>query len=157
MEPILRVPGNVPSRCWGSAYGDLVWAIGLSDDFTLSTREQAVRAFANLDKVLAGAGTDKTRIISATVMLADIDDKPMVDEIWVTDAPEDQVEERLTSLRGLDPEAGRARVRAQMPRADRLARAHAVIDNSSSLDELRPRVVDIWRSRVVRRLKKSRP
>lgn len=82
MEPILRVPGNVPSRCWGSAYGGLVWAIGLSDDFTLSTREQAVRAFANLDKVLAGAGTGKTRIISATVMLADIDDKPMVDEIW---------------------------------------------------------------------------
>ena len=99
-------------------------------------------------------GTD-VAVVEAALLL-ETNWYPMVDEIWVTDAAEDQVEERLTSLRGLDPEAGRARVRAQMPRADRLARAHAVIDNSSSLDELRPRVVDVWQSRVVRRLKKSR-
>ena len=82
MADIQRVAGNVPTRCWGSAYKDLVWAVGVSDDFDLAFREQAVRAFANLDKVLAETGTDKTRILSATVILADMDDKPVLDELW---------------------------------------------------------------------------
>ena len=91
MAEIQRVAGNVATRCWGSAYKDLVWAVGVSDDFDLGFREQAVRAFANLDKVLAEAGTEKTRILSATVILNDIDDKPVLDELWaewVVDYPQ---------------------------------------------------------------------
>ena len=82
MANIDRVAGNVPTRCWGSAYKDLVWALGMSDDFSIPVQEQAARAFANLDKVLAEAGTGKTRLISVTVILGDIDNKPMVDKIW---------------------------------------------------------------------------
>lgn len=82
MANIDRVAGNVPTRCWGSAYKDLVWALGMSDDFSIPVEEQAARAFANLDKVLADAGTDKTRLVSVTVILGDIDNKPMVDKIW---------------------------------------------------------------------------
>lgn len=82
MPPIDRVPGNVPTRCWGSAYKDLVWALGMSDDFTLPVEEQMQRAFAHLDRVLAKAGTDKTRLISVTVVLGDIENKPKLDKIW---------------------------------------------------------------------------
>ena len=79
---IQRLFGLFPTRRLGSAYGNLVWVTGMSDDFTLSAEEQAKRAFALVDRILNEAGTDRTRIISATVLLGDIEDKPMVDRIW---------------------------------------------------------------------------
>lgn len=82
MTDIQRIPGFVPTRSWGSAYKDLVWAIGMSDDFTLSAEDQVNLAFENLDRVLAEAGTDKSRLISVTVMLNDIENKPLMDEVW---------------------------------------------------------------------------
>ena len=83
MTDIQRVPGFVETRSWGSAFKELVWAIGMSDDLTLSAKEQINRAFQNLDNVLEEVGTDKTQIISATVMLNDIETKPMMDKVWV--------------------------------------------------------------------------
>ncbi len=83
MAKIQRGLDNVPSRRLGSAYKDLVWAVGMSDDFTLPVQDQALRAFRNLDKVLADLGADKSRIVSATVLLNDIENKPLTDKIWV--------------------------------------------------------------------------
>ena len=92
MFPIQRVPGNVPTRSWGSAYRDLVCALGMSDDFTLDFEGQAVRAFANLDAVLAAAGTDRTRLLSVQVYLHDVNAcKPSFDEkwaAWIGDEPQ---------------------------------------------------------------------
>ena len=82
MDEIERVSGFVPTRSWGSAFKDLVWAIGMSDDLTLPAEQQINRAFKNLDKVLKEIASDKTQIISATVMLNDIEDKPLMDEVW---------------------------------------------------------------------------
>tara|TARA_B100000686_G_C16429862_1_gene781525 strand:+ start:211 stop:579 length:369 start_codon:yes stop_codon:yes gene_type:complete len=82
MADIHRIPGFVPTRSWGSAYKDLVWAIGMSDDLSLSPEEQIQRAFENLDRVLSEAGTNKDHLISVTVMLGDINNKPQMDEVW---------------------------------------------------------------------------
>ena len=41
MDEIERVAGFVPTRSWGSAFKDLVWAIGMSDDLTLSLLKAA--------------------------------------------------------------------------------------------------------------------
>jgi enamine deaminase RidA (YjgF/YER057c/UK114 family) len=71
MFPIERIPGTFPTRSWGSAYRDLVWALGMSDDFTLDFAGQAERAFAVIDAGLAQVGTDKTRLISVQVYLED--------------------------------------------------------------------------------------
>ena len=106
MANIQRGPGNVPTRCWGSAYKDLVWALGMSDDYTLSVEDQVKRAYKNLDEVLRDLGTDKTRILSATVILNDIENKPMADKIWAEwmgDNP-DHWPER--SCHGVDLHAG---------------------------------------------------
>jgi enamine deaminase RidA (YjgF/YER057c/UK114 family) len=73
MIPIERIPGNVPTRSWGSAYRELVWALGMSDDFSLDFAGQAARAFAALDTGLAQAGTNKTRLISVQVYLEEIE------------------------------------------------------------------------------------
>ena len=82
MTDIDRVPGFVATRSWGSAYKELVWAIGMSDDLSLPAEKQVHRAFENLDKVLAEAGSDKTQLISVTIMLNDIQHKPMMDDVW---------------------------------------------------------------------------
>ena len=82
MTEIERVPGFVQTRSWGSAFKEIVWAIGMSDDLSLPSKAQINRAFQNLDNVLGEVGSDKTQIISATVMLNDIEDKPMMDKVW---------------------------------------------------------------------------
>jgi enamine deaminase RidA (YjgF/YER057c/UK114 family) len=83
MFPIQRIPGSFPTRSWGSAYRDLVWALGMSDDFSLDFDGQARRAFENLDSGLAQAGTDKTRLISVQVYLEDVvAQKAAFDALW---------------------------------------------------------------------------
>ena len=82
MSNIQRIAGKIKYRCWGSAFKDLVFAVGMTDDLTISFREQAERAFRHLDQILAKAGSDKTRILSATVLLADINNKTEFDEMW---------------------------------------------------------------------------
>ena len=83
MFPIQRIPGTVPTRSWGSAYRGLVWALGMSDDFTLDFAGQAQRAFAALDNGLAQVGTDKRRLISVQVFLEDAAaQKKEFDDMW---------------------------------------------------------------------------
>ena len=82
MTGIQRISGKIKHRCWGSAYKDLVFAVGITDDFDLPFRQQSERSFKHLDAVLAEAETDKTRILSATVLLADIGNKSEFDEMW---------------------------------------------------------------------------
>lgn len=47
-----------------------------------TTKEQTVEALAAIDQLLAKAGTDKSRIISATIWLADMVDFDMMNEVW---------------------------------------------------------------------------
>lgn len=56
MTDIQRVAGKISHRCWGSAFKDLVFAVGMTDDFGLPFREQAERALRHLDGVLADIG-----------------------------------------------------------------------------------------------------
>ncbi len=89
MTDIQRVAGKIKHRCWGSAYKDLVFAVGMTDDFGIPFREQAERSFKHLDAVLAEAHTNKARILSATVLLADIGNKSEFDEMWAEWVGED--------------------------------------------------------------------
>ena len=89
MTDIQRIAGNQRTRCWGSAYKDLVWAVGVSDDFSLPFAAQAERAFANVDRVLAEGGSERGRVLSATVILADMADKKAFDEMWTDWVGED--------------------------------------------------------------------
>lgn len=81
-DDILRIPGNVPTRHWGSAFGDVAWLLGMSDDFTLPFEEQATRAFAALDRGLAQAGSDRGRLLTVQVYLHDIGRKAEFDRMW---------------------------------------------------------------------------
>jgi len=83
--------------------------------------------------------------------------RPLVDEVWVVTAPEEVAVERAVRRTGLDPEAIRARLRAQMPQEERIRYADAVIDNSGDLEHLRAQVLTLWNERVRPRLERDDP
>ncbi len=67
-----------------------------------------------------------------------------VDEVWVTEAPEATVLERLKGRAGLSETESLARIRSQLPSEERLRRADVVIDTNCRLDELKLRVKELW-------------
>ena len=79
---IERVPGSARGRSQASAWGDLVWAVATGPDKSGSVYDQTLGALALIDDCLAKSGTDKTRIVSATVYVTDIADKGEMDRAW---------------------------------------------------------------------------
>ncbi|QOZ33245.1 Rid family hydrolase [Bradyrhizobium sp. CCBAU 53421] len=79
---IQRVAGVAPGRSSGSAFGNLAWAVATSDDKSLGLREQTVAAFAKIERTLAALETNKKYLLSATIILADLNDKEGFDLEW---------------------------------------------------------------------------
>lgn len=66
------------------------------------------------------------------------------DSVWVTDCPpEDQVN-RLMRSRGMSEAEAHARVAAQNPQAEKLARANVIIDTSGTFAQTRKQVTQAW-------------
>ncbi len=65
------------------------------------------------------------------------------DAVVVVDVPEDLQVERAVRDRGWSEDEALSRVRAQAARADRLAAATHVVDNSGTLEDLRRRVAEV--------------
>lgn len=63
--------------------------------------------------------------------------------VIVVDCPEDVALRRLVA-RGMDEADARRRMAAQASRAERLASADIVIDNSGPVEALEPQVADLW-------------
>jgi enamine deaminase RidA (YjgF/YER057c/UK114 family) len=86
-------------------HGDTVYLAGLValESRGRSVREQTRAILAHIDKLLAEAGTDKTRLLTATVWLADIREAEAMNEVWEEWLPEgcaparSTVEAKLTS------------------------------------------------------------
>lgn len=72
----------------------------------------------------------------------------LADEIWATDAPEETVVKRVKERNGWTEEQARARIKAQLPRPERLSYAQVIIDTDCSLEELRARVKAQWQERM---------
>jgi len=68
----------------------------------------------------------------------------LVDEVWVTLAPEATVLKRLEEGMGLSKAESQARIRSQLPAKERVKHADVVISTDSSLDELKARVNKLW-------------
>lgn len=63
--------------------GGLVWLAGqVADDASLDAEGQTADILAQIDALLAEAGTDKRALISVTVVLADIRDAPAMNRAW---------------------------------------------------------------------------
>lgn len=68
----------------------------------------------------------------------------LMDLVVVVDAPEEAQLDRLIRLRRMSEAAARARMAAQATRAERVAAADVVIDNSGSVEQLVPQIDALW-------------
>ncbi len=87
----------------------------------------------------------KVAVIEAPLLLEADWTTSVVDQIWVTVAPEAIIVQRLREQKGIPRESVLARLRSQLPPEDKIGRADVVIDTSGDLKHLRARVTELWR------------
>lgn len=104
------------------------------------------RMVADKIEILRTQGVEVVVVEAALLFEAGWDS--LVEEVWVTDSPEQMVIERLKNRNGLSEEEARKRISSQMDRAERLAKADCVIDNSGDMAGLGKAVKELWNSRV---------
>lgn len=79
---ITRLAGSNPTRSRGVVYDNLVFTVAVASDKVPSYYEQTKQALATIDNSLAEAGTDKSRILTAFVYIADMAQKAEMDRAW---------------------------------------------------------------------------
>jgi enamine deaminase RidA (YjgF/YER057c/UK114 family) len=71
-------------NCGAVVHGNVVYLSGIvADDKSLPMRGQTEQVLKKIDAVLAKAGTNKSRILSATVYMADASLKDEMNEAWM--------------------------------------------------------------------------
>ncbi len=100
------------------------------------------RLIAHLER-LAASGAPYVLLVSP--LLFESGQHQMVDRALVIDVPEALQIERTAARDDVDEAQARAIVAAQMPRAERLARADDVLDNGGSEAEMRRQVAGLDR------------
>jgi enamine deaminase RidA (YjgF/YER057c/UK114 family) len=82
MNDITRIDQNA-RRSRAVVHGGVVYLAGqVADDKTVSIAEQARQVLAKIDDMLARAGTDKSRLLTAQIWLRTMDDFAAVNAIW---------------------------------------------------------------------------
>ena len=107
------------------------------------------------DKIeaLRNEGADVVVVEAALLFEAGWDS--LVQEVWVTDAPEEAVIHRLEQRNGMSEEEARKRLSSQMSRLERLERADCVIDNSGDLAKMKKAIDELWKTRVKERIEQT--
>ena len=78
-------------------YGDTVYLAGqVADDPSADVAGQTQQILAKIDSLLAEAGTDKTRILSANIWLADISTFGEMNQVWDAWVPQGHAPARAT-------------------------------------------------------------
>ena len=93
------------------------------------------------------AGGAETIVVEAAILI-EAKWTPLVDEVWVTTAPENQVIDRIKGRNNMGEDAARARINSQMSSEERVRHANVSIANDGSMDQLRDTVDGLWDSRV---------
>ena len=76
----------------------------------------------------------------------------LADETWVVALPrEEQLARLLARDTSMDEGEARARIAAQMPLAEKCARADVIIDNSGTKEEIREYIGKLWKERILER------
>lgn len=78
-----RIPGAHAGRSRAVTFGGLVFAVAVAREKSPSMREQTRGALAVIDESLALAGSDKSRILTAMVYIADMARKAEMNDAWL--------------------------------------------------------------------------
>lgn len=95
-------------------------------------------------RMAALARTDEVVILDVPLLVESANAYPLAG-LLVVDVDPDIAVRRLVEQRGMREDDARARMGRQASRAERLARADRVVDNSGSLDDLAGEVDAAWR------------
>ena len=82
MPEIVRARGVYTGRNAGTRHNGFAWAVATDRGRAPDVHAQTVAALAEIDRVLAELGTDRTRLLSATVYLPSIALKQEMDRAW---------------------------------------------------------------------------
>jgi enamine deaminase RidA (YjgF/YER057c/UK114 family) len=88
--------GTGPRMSEAVAYNGILWVAGQLGEPTGSVADQTRQALAAIDAILAKAGTDKTRILSAQIWLADMATFPEMNTAWDAWVPQGHTPARAT-------------------------------------------------------------
>lgn len=100
------------------------------------------------DRIEAFRGEGKRVVVVDAAILIEAKWTSLVDEVWVTAAPEEVVVQRVMARNGWEEEQVRSRMASQMPAEERQSYADVVIDTDATLDEVRERVRAAFEARV---------
>ncbi len=79
---IERVNGVYEGRNKSTAYKDLVWTVATSSDTSVGIEQQTKLTLDTIQSNLLELGSDKTRIVSAQVFIANMSEKNQMDSVW---------------------------------------------------------------------------
>ena len=79
---IERKRGSAIGRNKSTAYRDLVWTVATAADESVDLTGQTAQTLATIEENLRELGSDKTRIVSAQVFIANMADKAVMDKVW---------------------------------------------------------------------------
>jgi enamine deaminase RidA (YjgF/YER057c/UK114 family) len=79
---IERVNGIYEGRNKSTAYKDLVWTVATSLDTSVGIEQQTKLTLDTIQSNLLELGSDKTRIVSAQVFIANMSEKNQMDSVW---------------------------------------------------------------------------
>lgn len=79
---IKRFSGTIPTRSRAVSHDGIVYAVATAKNKSAPLYEQTKDALAQIDGILAEAGSTKSRILRATVYITDMNRKPEMDRAW---------------------------------------------------------------------------
>lgn len=82
MLEIQRTRGAYQGRNAGTKYNGFAWAVATDRSDSADMFSQTEKSLAEIDRVLAELGTNKTRLLNATVYVTDIAQKYEMDRAW---------------------------------------------------------------------------
>ena len=88
--------GIGPRMSEAVAYNGILWVAGQVGAPGASVTDQTRQCLAEVDRILASAGIDKTRILSAQIWLADMATFPEMNAVWDQWVPQDHTPARAT-------------------------------------------------------------
>jgi enamine deaminase RidA (YjgF/YER057c/UK114 family) len=88
--------GTGPRMSEAVAYNGILWVAGQVGQPGASVADQTRQCLAEVDRILAAAGTDKTRILSAQIWLADMATFSQMNAVWDAWVPQGHTPARAT-------------------------------------------------------------
>ncbi len=101
--------------------------------------------YRTMEKMLQEEREKGTKaVVLEAAILIEANWTPLVDQIWVTDASEENVVQRIVARNNFTAEQVKARIASQMSAEERKKHANVVIDTNRTIDEVKTKVRELW-------------